>query len=189
MDTSVAKQPVGQINRMRIVARCAASNGSMVQILKPPKLQRRFSSDLAQAARSPGAAVPAAHCASHASDHAHAGTEPDPTKSATAAATATTEATATTAANKSDPAAATAEAAATSAATTASTAATASASTGQLQTAADVFPIENIKRGEADVGHFLFAKNEALIGRVIVGLRDVRSGDRRCRCITHQRKT
>jgi hypothetical protein len=46
-----------------------------------------------------------------------------------------------------------------------------------------------MERGETDVGHFLFAKNEALIGRGIVGLRDSGSGDRGCGCTTHQRKT
>jgi hypothetical protein len=47
-----------------------------------------------------------------------------------------------------------------------------------------------MERGETDVGHFLFAKNEALIGPVIVGLRDIGSGHRGRGCIiTHQRKT
>jgi hypothetical protein len=43
--------------------------------------------------------------------------------------------------------------------------------------------------GETDVGHFLFAKNEALIGRGIVRLRDTGSGHRGCGCTTNQRKT
>jgi hypothetical protein len=33
-----------------------------------------------------------------------------------------------------------------------------------------------MERGETDVGHFLFAKNEALIGRGIVRLRDLTRG-------------
>jgi hypothetical protein len=45
-----------------------------------------------------------------------------------------------------------------------------------------------MERGETDVGHFLFAKNEALIGRGIVRLRDTGSGHRGSGCITHQRK-
>jgi hypothetical protein len=49
-----------------------------------------------------------------------------------------------------------------------------------LHDAANVFPIEEMERGEADVGHFLFAKNEALIGRGIVRLRDTGSGH--CGC-------
>ena len=49
----------------------------------------------------------------------------------------------------------------------AATAATASAG---LHAAANVFLIEEMERGETDVGHFLFAKNEALIGRGFVGL-------------------
>jgi hypothetical protein len=52
-----------------------------------------------------------------------------------------------------------------------------------------MFPIEEMERGETDVDHFLFAKNEALIGRVIVGLRDTGSGHGRPGCSTHQRKT
>jgi hypothetical protein len=43
--------------------------------------------------------------------------------------------------------------------------------------------------GETDVGHFLFAKNEALIGRSIVRLRGIGSGNRGSGCATHQRKT
>jgi hypothetical protein len=46
-----------------------------------------------------------------------------------------------------------------------------------------------MERGETDVGHFLFVKNEALIGRGIVSLRDTGSGHRGCGCTTHQRKT
>jgi hypothetical protein len=46
-----------------------------------------------------------------------------------------------------------------------------------------------MERGETDVGHFLFAKNEAMIGRGIVRLWDISSGHRGCRCATHQRKT
>jgi hypothetical protein len=34
--------------------------------------------------------------------------------------------------------------------------------------------------GETDVGHFLFAENEALIGQGIVILRDAGTGDRGC---------
>jgi hypothetical protein len=46
-----------------------------------------------------------------------------------------------------------------------------------------------MERGQTDVGHFLFAKNEALIGRGIVRLRDTGCGHRGCGCATHQRKT
>jgi|SRR6516164_4311741 hypothetical protein len=48
----------------------------------------------------------------------------------------------------------------------------------------NVLPIEEMERGETDVLHFLFAKNEALIGR----LRDISSGHRGSRCTTEQRK-
>jgi hypothetical protein len=46
-----------------------------------------------------------------------------------------------------------------------------------------------MERGETDVLHFLFAKNEALIGRGIVRLRDISSGHRGSRCTAEQRKT
>jgi hypothetical protein len=77
------------------------------------------------------------------------------------------------------------------AATTAMAATTASAASaaGQLYAAAKVFPIEEMERGESDVLHFLFAKNEALIWRGIVRLRDIGSGHRGSRCATEQRKT
>jgi hypothetical protein len=68
-------------------------------------------------------------------------------------------------------------------------AAATTASAGHLHAATKVFPIEEMERGEADVGHFLFAKNEALIGRGVVGLRNISSGHRGCGCATHQRKT
>src|SRR5262249_18545371 len=44
-----------------------------------------------------------------------------------------------------------------------------------------------MERGETDVAHLLFAKYDALIGRVIVRLREISS--RGCGCATHQRKT
>ena len=78
--------------------------------------------------------------------------------------------------------------AATAATGRAATAATASA-IGYLHAAADVLLIQEMERGETDVGHFLFAKNDALIGRSIVRLRDISSGHRGCRCGTQQRKT
>jgi hypothetical protein len=70
------------------------------------------------------------------------------------------------------------------------TSATANNNDGQLHVVvANVFLIEQMERGETDVGHFLFAKNEALIGRVIVGLRDMSGGQRGRGCAAHQRKT
>jgi hypothetical protein len=68
-------------------------------------------------------------------------------------------------------------------------ASTTTASAGQLHAAAKVFPIEQMERGQTDVGHFLFVKNEALIGRGIVRFRNTGSGHRGCGCTTHQRKT
>lgn len=128
------------------------------------------SSDLTQAAHAPGQT---AARATDTADTANDGAAAEPTASATGA----TSATATTMA---------AAAAMTAAATVAAT-----ASTGKLHTAAtaNVFPIEEIERGEADVGHFLFAKNEAMIGQAIVGLRDIGGRHRGCRCAADQRKT
>jgi hypothetical protein len=137
--------------------------------------QRRFSWDLAPAlaARSPGLDATRATRAAAATSAA-----------ATTAAAATSEAAAPAAATA---AAATSEAAAPAAATSA--AATTAAAPRDLYAAANVFPIEEMERGETDVGHFLFVKNEALIGRGIVRLRDTGSGHRGCGCTTHQRKT
>lgn len=82
-------------------------------------------------------------------------------------------------------AAAATPAAATSAATpTAASAATATTAAndnpGDLLAAGHVFPIEEMERGETDVGHFLFAEDEALTGQRIVRLRDISGRDRRC---------
>jgi hypothetical protein len=143
---------------------------------------RAFHGDLAQAARSPGcAAAPAnrAACAAHAPE---AATE----KEATATAAATAAAAATSAASA--PAAAATTEAAAPAATSAS-AATTTASAGQLHAAANVFPIEDIERGETDVVHFLFAKDQARIGRGIVRLQDTKSWHRGRGCTIRQRKT
>jgi hypothetical protein len=82
-----------------------------------------------------------------------------------------------------------AAAVATAAATAAMTAATA-ASAGQLHAATtNVFPVEEMEGGQTDVGHFLFAENEALIGRSSIGWLDIGSRQCRRRCATHQRKT
>ena len=70
------------------------------------------------------------------------------------------------------------------------TSATANNDDSQLHVViANVLLIEQMESGETDVGHFLFAEDEALIGRGIVGLRDISSGHRRSGCATHQRKT
>jgi len=44
-----------------------------------------------------------------------------------------------------------------------------------------------VERGKTDIGHFLFAKNEALIGVVV--MRNIGNGHRRCGCAARQRKT
>ena len=94
-----------------------------------------------------------------------------------------------------DPAA-TAATAATHSAATATAAATATTATpadnndGELlHVAAIDFLIGEIERGETDVGHFFFAKNEALIGRDVVRLREISSGYRVRGCAAPQRKS
>jgi len=70
--------------------------------------------------------------------------------------------------------------------TSAATAATTAASTpGELlQVAflqvASILPVEEMEGGEADIGHLLVAQHEALIGRRVLGLRNISS--RRCGC-------
>jgi hypothetical protein len=71
---------------------------------------------------------------------------------------------ATSAAAASADVAATASADVAAAAPTATMAAATAASTGELDGAADVFPVEQVEGGETDVGHFLLAKDEALVG-------------------------
>jgi hypothetical protein len=137
----------------------------------------------AQAARAPRQA---AACATGATGTGNepkadpAATESDAEPAATTAAAATNSAAAATA---------TAAAATTATAASVTTAATAT-SAGYLHAApADVFLVEEIKRGETDVSHFLFAKNEALIGHGIAGLWDVGRGRRGCGCAADQRQT
>jgi len=86
-------------------------------------------------------------------------------------------------------AAAAATSAATATATATATAAAAASAPCQLHAASGVFLVEEMEGGEADVGHFLFAKDEALIGQGIAGLRDVDRGRRRCGCAADQRNT
>jgi hypothetical protein len=162
------------------------TNSSVQARSDPPPVNGTFRGDLAQAACAPGCAA-----RSPTTPTPSAATEPDAAESDAAT---TSEAAATTATAAAAAAAAT-EAAAPTAATSAATAAAATmaaaatTAASQLHAAANVFLIENIERGETDVGHFLFAENEALIGRVIVGLRDVGGGHRGCGCTTQQRKT
>ncbi|HWX35224.1 MAG TPA: hypothetical protein VNZ53_48365, partial [Steroidobacteraceae bacterium] len=68
----------------------------------------------------------------------------------------------------------------------AATATTASAARHLREDAGAVFPIEEMERGETDVLHFLFAKEEALIRRGVVRLRDISGGHRGSRCNTEQ---
>src|SRR6516164_4776316 len=104
-------------------------------------------------------------------------------ENAPAAATGTTAASAATAAT-SDAAATT-----TSAATATTVTSTAAAAARHLREAGGaVFLVEEMERRKTDVGHFLFAKNEALIGYGAQRLRDIRSRNGGCGCATHQRK-
>jgi hypothetical protein len=86
---------------------------------------------------------------------------------------------------------ATTSAAAASAATpTATTTTTATADPSYLEPGDAVLLVEQMERGKTDVCHLLLAENEALPGpgHVIVRLRDLRSGQRRCECAPRQRK-
>jgi hypothetical protein len=60
------------------------------------------------------------------------------------------------------------------------TAAAAAAARHMRQAGGAVFPVEEVECRETDVGHFLFAENEALIGRGVRRLRNVRSRKRGC---------
>jgi len=67
-------------------------------------------------------------------------------------------------------------------------ASTAAAAARHLREAAGaVFLVEDVECRKTHVGHFLFAKNEALIGCGVQRLRKVRS--RKSGCASHQRKT
>jgi hypothetical protein len=46
-----------------------------------------------------------------------------------------------------------------------------------------------MERGEINVAHLFFVKNEAVFGRVVVSWRDISGGLRGCGCAAHQRKT
>ena len=171
------------------MSRSASSSAAnpFAGVRKQPALSAAASpgpQDLTQAANAPGQATgSAAGTAGAAKDPDPAATEADsePAASAPAATSAPAAAVETTA---------TTEATATMAAAATMATATATASAGKLDAAAaDVFPIEQVERGEADVGHFLFAENEAMIGQAIVGCWDVAGRRRRCGCATHQRKT
>ena len=68
--------------------------------------------------------------------------------------------------------------------TSAATAAAASTPGDLLQIAflqvANVLPVEEMEGREADIGHFFVAKDKALIGRGVLGLRDISGGRGRC---------
>jgi hypothetical protein len=135
----------------------------------------------AQAARAPGQAAACATCAPGAGNEPEAdpaATEPDAEPAATTAATATNSAAAATA---------TAAAATTATAAPVTTAATATSARHLHAATPDVFLVEEIERGQTDVSHFLFAKNEALIGHGIAGLWDVGCRRRGCGCAADQR--
>jgi hypothetical protein len=79
--------------------------------------------------------------------------------------------------------------AATAAGATAAASAAAAAVCYLREAAGGIFPIEDVECSKTHVGHFLFIKNEALIGCGIQRLRKVRSRKSGCGCASHQRKT
>ena len=134
----------------------------------------------AQAARTPGQAAAGATRTARAPN---AGNDPDATETAAAApAAAATPATHVAAT-------ATAEATATTTATATMAPATTASARHLHAAGANAFLVEEIERGETDVGHLLLAKNEALIERAVVRLWDISGGHRGCGCATCQRKT
>jgi hypothetical protein len=54
------------------------------------------------------------------------------------------------------------------------------------EAAGAIFPVEEVECRKTHVGHFLFAKNEALIGHGIAGLGAVGRRRRGCGCATDQ---
>ena len=69
-------------------------------------------------------------------------------------------------------------------------ASTATAAACHLHEAAGaVFPVEEVECRKTHVGHFLFAKNETLIGCGVQRLRNVRGRKGGCGCASHQRKS
>jgi hypothetical protein len=81
-----------------------------------------------------------------------------------------------------------ASAASAAAATPATSAATATAP-GYLDAAANVFLVEEMERGQADVGDFLVAERDGLGRHVVRRLLQIRRRHRRCRCASHQRQS
>jgi hypothetical protein len=120
---------------------------------------------------------------------ADAATEADAATAATATgATATSAATAAEATATSTATTATATSAATAA--TATAASTATATARDLGEAGDAaFLVEQVECSQTDVGYFLFAQNEALIGCGVQRLGNVGIYNRGCGCASHQRKT
>ena len=51
-----------------------------------------------------------------------------------------------------------------------------------------IFPVEEVECRKTHVGHFLFAKNKAVIGCGVQRLRNVGSRNGGCGCASHQRK-
>ena len=159
------------------------------QLRTAPRLRRGAaapSAELAEAARAPGQAAAGAAGASRTADASDAGDEPESEAAAADRTAAAASAADAGAAPATDAHATMAAAAAMAAAVTA-----AAATAGQLHAAAaaDVFPVEEIERGKTDVRHFLFAENETLVRRDIVGLREVGAGQCGSGCASHQRKT
>ena len=151
------------VTAIRAISCCFGTSASGATGRRPPGRA------LAQAAEAPGQAAAGATAAARAAKNSDS--EP-------AAAAASASATA--------PASAATMAAAASVAT-AATMTTAAASAGDLHAAtANVFPVEQIERSEVDVGHLLFAENEAMVGQALVGLRDIGARHRRCRGATGQ---
>jgi len=109
---------------------------------------------------------------------------------ATAASTATAATDTTSNANTTVTSPSTTATSAAASAAAAMTATSAAATARYLREAGGaVFPVEEMECSKTYVSYFLFAKNEALIGCGVEGLRNVRRRNSGCGCASYQRKT
>jgi hypothetical protein len=180
---SGANNPAGNLLTRRTASsffcRCTKSYISSTKTAAAPRY----------AAASDTAATPAAPAPAEA-DAATAETDADAAATAATAASAATAAeTAATSAAETTATTTAAAATATSAAATMTATSTAAATACYLGEAGDAtFLVEEVECSQTDVGYFLFAENEALIGRCVQGLWKVCSRNRRCGCASCQRK-
>src|SRR5271163_4132493 len=145
--------------------------------LSMPAKPRRRSAQTADAPRCAAASVSATAAAAENEAEREANAAPTaaaPADSATNSSTATTKTTTTTT---------------TTVASATTMAAAAAAAARQLHEAGGaVLPVEEVECRQTDVGHFLFAEHEAVIGRGVQSLRNIGGRKSGRRCASHERK-